>query len=148
MTKGLQECHLCPSHLTLLPALGLPFPLPLQLPHPIAPSEISTFLLRLCWALERGMGWMAEDLLLSPQFSLDSSSSGKSSTSLMRVTRLSSSCAPMLAGVMELDLPLDAKWEFPRDKYGSAQGRDRGCFPQLPQGQQHAGGGWGGLWPP
>ncbi|OXB80999.1 UNVERIFIED_CONTAM: hypothetical protein H355_006082 [Colinus virginianus] len=32
------------------------------------------------------------------QFSLDSSSSGKSSTSLMRVTRLSSSCAPMLAG--------------------------------------------------
>ncbi|KAK4814477.1 hypothetical protein QYF61_020839 [Mycteria americana] len=53
------------------------------------------------------------------QFSLDSSSSGKSSTSLMRVTRLSSSCAPMLAGVMELDLPLDAKWEFPRDKYGA-----------------------------
>lgn len=65
------------------------------------------------------MVWMAEDPCLSPQFSLDSSSSGKSSTSLMRVTRLSSSCAPMLAGVMELDLPLDAKWEFPRDKYGS-----------------------------
>lgn len=87
---------------------------------------------------------MAEDLCLSPQFSLDSSSSGKSSTSLMRVTRLSSSCAPMLAGVMELDLPLDAKWEFPRDKYGAMQDRDWGCCPQLPQGQEHAGGGWGG----
>lgn len=62
---------------------------------------------------------MAEVPCLSLQFSLDSSSSGKSSTSLMRVTRLSSSCAPMLAGVMELDLPLDAKWEFPRDKYGA-----------------------------
>lgn len=91
---------------------------------------------------------MAEDLCLSPQFSLDSSSSGKSSTSLMRVTRLSSSCAPMLAGVMELDLPLDAKWEFPRDKYGAMQGRDRGFSPQLPQGQEHAGGGWGGILPP
>lgn len=66
------------------------------------------------------MGWLMS-LGLSPQFSLDSSSSGKSSTSLMRVTRLSSSCAPMLAGVMELDLPLDAKWEFPRDKYGAGQ---------------------------
>lgn len=66
-------------------------------------------------------GQVAEVLLLSPQFSLDSSSSGKSSTSLMRVTRLSSSCAPMLAGVMELDLPLDSKWEFPRDKYGAAR---------------------------
>lgn len=54
--------------------------------------------------------------MLSPQFSLDSSSSGKSSTSLMRVTRLSSSCAPMLAGIVELDLPLDSKWEFPREK--------------------------------
>lgn len=54
--------------------------------------------------------------VLSLQFSLDSSSSGKSSTSLMRVTRLSSSCAPMLAGVVELDLPLDSKWEFPREK--------------------------------
>jgi len=27
----------------------------------------------------------------------------------------------MLAGVVELDLPLDAKWEFPRDKYGAGQ---------------------------
>lgn len=51
------------------------------------------------------------------QFSLESSSSGKSTTSLMRVTRLSSSCTPMLAGVMEVELPLDSKWEFPRDRY-------------------------------
>lgn len=93
------------------------------------------------------MGWL-RNLCLSSQFSLDSSSSGKSSTSLMRVTRLSSSCAPMLAGVMELDLPLDAKWEFPRDKYGATRGRDRGCSPRLPQGQEHARGAWGGHWPP
>lgn len=90
----------------------------LWLPQPTAPSEsLFAFLLSL---FDPG-AWdgMSEDLCLSPQFSLDSSSSGKSSTSLMRVTRLSSSCAPMLAGVMELDLPLDAKWEFPRDKYGA-----------------------------
>uniref|UniRef100_A0A8C0G344 Fibroblast growth factor receptor n=1 Tax=Bubo bubo TaxID=30461 RepID=A0A8C0G344_BUBBB len=65
------------------------------------------------------------------QFSLDSSSSGKSSTSLMRVTRLSSSCAPMLAGVMELDLPLDAKWEFPRDKLVLGKPLGEGCFGQV-----------------
>ncbi|KFP99159.1 Fibroblast growth factor receptor 4, partial [Haliaeetus albicilla] len=47
----------------------------------------------------------------------------------MRVTRLSSSCAPMLAGVMELDLPLDSKWEFPRDKYGwVGKPLGEGCF--------------------
>ncbi|XP_067160704.1 fibroblast growth factor receptor 4 isoform X2 [Apteryx mantelli] len=65
------------------------------------------------------------------QFSLDSSSSGKSSTSLMRVTRLSSSCAPMLAGVMELDLPLDSKWEFPRDKLVLGKPLGEGCFGQV-----------------
>ncbi|NXU57879.1 FGFR4 factor, partial [Turnix velox] len=65
------------------------------------------------------------------QFSLDSSSSGKSSTSLMRVTRLSSSCAPMLAGVVELDLPLDAKWEFPRDKLVLGKPLGEGCFGQV-----------------
>lgn len=94
------------------------------------------------------MGWL-RSLGLSLQFSLDSSSSGKSSTSLMRVTRLSSSCAPMLAGVMELDLPLDSKWEFPRDKYGTMRGRSGtgGCSLQLPWGWQHVGAGWGGLWP-
>ncbi|XP_053935445.1 fibroblast growth factor receptor 4 isoform X2 [Cuculus canorus] len=68
---------------------------------------------------------------LIQQFSLDSSSSGKSSTSLMRVTRLSSSCAPMLAGVMELDLPLDAKWEFPRDKLVLGKPLGEGCFGQV-----------------
>ncbi|KAI6076876.1 hypothetical protein LUU34_00450100 [Aix galericulata] len=65
------------------------------------------------------------------QFSLDSSSSGKSSTSLMRVTRLSSSCAPMLAGVVELDLPLDSKWEFPRDKLVLGKPLGEGCFGQV-----------------
>ncbi|XP_052541097.1 fibroblast growth factor receptor 4 isoform X4 [Tympanuchus pallidicinctus] len=65
------------------------------------------------------------------QFSLDSSSSGKSSTSLMRVTRLSSSCAPMLAGVVELDLPLDSKWEFPREKLVLGKPLGEGCFGQV-----------------
>lgn len=48
---------------------------------------------------------------------MESNSSGKSSASLMRVARLSSSCSPMLAGVMEFELPYDPDWEFPREKY-------------------------------
>ncbi|KAG8128432.1 hypothetical protein E2320_015265 [Naja naja] len=58
------------------------------------------------------------------QFSLESSSSGKSTTSLMRVTRLSSSCTPMLAGVMEVELPLDSKLVL-----GKPLGE--GCFGQV-----------------
>lgn len=50
------------------------------------------------------------------QYSVESNSSGKSSASLMRVARLSSSCSPMLAGVMEFELPYDPDWEFPREK--------------------------------
>ncbi|XP_038270080.1 fibroblast growth factor receptor 4 isoform X1 [Dermochelys coriacea] len=65
------------------------------------------------------------------QFSLDSSCSGKSNTSLMRVTRLSSSCTPMLAGVLELDLPLDSTWEFPRDKLVLGKPLGEGCFGQV-----------------
>lgn len=110
VTYWLHECHLHLLH--LVHCL-------LQPPRPVALSEgLSAAPLGLCLAPEHRMGWL-RSLGISPQFSLDSSSSGKSSTSLMRVTRLSSSCAPMLAGVMELDLPLDAKWEFPRDKYGA-----------------------------
>lgn len=52
----------------------------------------------------------------SLQYSVESNSSGKSSASLMRVARLSSSCSPMLAGVMEFELPYDPDWEFPREK--------------------------------
>lgn len=51
-----------------------------------------------------------------PQYSVESNSSGKSSASLMRVARLSSSCSPMLAGVLEFELPYDPNWEFPREK--------------------------------
>ncbi|XP_048345580.1 fibroblast growth factor receptor 4 isoform X1 [Sphaerodactylus townsendi] len=65
------------------------------------------------------------------QFSLESSSSGKSTTSLMRVTRLSSSCTPMLAGVMEVELPLDSKWEFPRDRLVLGKPLGEGCFGQV-----------------
>uniref|UniRef100_A0A8C9U5L0 Fibroblast growth factor receptor n=1 Tax=Scleropages formosus TaxID=113540 RepID=A0A8C9U5L0_SCLFO len=53
---------------------------------------------------------------LRRQYSVESNSSGKSSASLMRVARLSSSCSPMLAGVMEFELPYDPDWEFPREK--------------------------------
>lgn len=55
--------------------------------------------------------------ILETQYSVESNSSGKSSASLMRVARLSSSCSPMLAGVMEFELPYDPDWEFPREKY-------------------------------
>lgn len=55
--------------------------------------------------------------ILETQYSVESNSSGKSSASLMRVARLSSSCSPMLAGVMEFELPYDPDWEFLRDKY-------------------------------
>lgn len=51
------------------------------------------------------------------QFSLESRSSGKSSLSLVRGVRLSSSGPPLLAGLVSLDLPLDPLWEFPRDRY-------------------------------
>ncbi|KAE8614914.1 hypothetical protein XENTR_v10008347 [Xenopus tropicalis] len=65
------------------------------------------------------------------QFSLESSSSGKSSAPLIRITRLSSSCAPMLPGVMEVELPLDAKWEFPRDRLVLGKPLGEGCFGQV-----------------
>lgn len=51
------------------------------------------------------------------QFSLESRSSGKSSLSLVRGVRLSSSGPPLLTGLVSLDLPLDPLWEFPRDRY-------------------------------
>lgn len=54
---------------------------------------------------------------LARQFSLESGSSAKSSSSLVRGVRLSSSGPPLLAGLVSLDLPLDPLWEFPRDRY-------------------------------
>ncbi|KAK6475667.1 fibroblast growth factor receptor 4-like [Huso huso] len=68
---------------------------------------------------------------LRRQYSLDSNSSGKSSASLMRVARLSSSCTPMLAGVMEFELPLDPIWEFPRDNLVLGKPLGEGCFGQV-----------------
>lgn len=53
------------------------------------------------------------------QFSLESGSSAKSSSSLVRGVRLSSSGPPLLAGLVSLDLPLDPLWEFPRDRYAA-----------------------------
>ncbi|XP_036606684.1 fibroblast growth factor receptor 4 [Trichosurus vulpecula] len=65
------------------------------------------------------------------QFSLESSSSGKLSSSLVRGGRLSSSCTPMLPGFVELDLPLDAKWEFPRHRLILGKPLGEGCFGQV-----------------
>ncbi|KAI9531963.1 Fibroblast growth factor receptor 4 [Dissostichus eleginoides] len=68
---------------------------------------------------------------LRRQYSVDSNSSGKSSASLMRVARLSSSCSPMLAGVMEFELPYDPVWEFPRENLTLGKPLGEGCFGQV-----------------
>uniref|UniRef100_A0A8C1B8R3 Fibroblast growth factor receptor n=1 Tax=Cyprinus carpio carpio TaxID=630221 RepID=A0A8C1B8R3_CYPCA len=68
---------------------------------------------------------------LRRQYSLESNSSGKSSASLMRVARLSSSCSPMLAGVMEFELPYDPDWEFPRENLTLGKPLGEGCFGQV-----------------
>ncbi|XP_069051408.1 fibroblast growth factor receptor 4 [Lepisosteus oculatus] len=68
---------------------------------------------------------------LRRQYSVESNSSGKSSASLMRVARLSSSCTPMLAGVMEFELPLDPHWEFPRENLTLGKPLGEGCFGQV-----------------
>ncbi|KAJ8348441.1 hypothetical protein SKAU_G00270300 [Synaphobranchus kaupii] len=68
---------------------------------------------------------------LRRQYSVESNSSGKSSASLMRVARLSSSCSPMLAGVIEFDLPFDPDWEFPRDNLTLGKPLGEGCFGQV-----------------
>uniref|UniRef100_A0A7N8YF57 Fibroblast growth factor receptor n=1 Tax=Mastacembelus armatus TaxID=205130 RepID=A0A7N8YF57_9TELE len=68
---------------------------------------------------------------LRRQYSVESNSSGKSSASLMRVARLSSSCSPMLAGVMEFELPHDPEWEFPRDNLTLGKPLGEGCFGQV-----------------
>ncbi|XP_068186814.1 fibroblast growth factor receptor 4 [Antennarius striatus] len=68
---------------------------------------------------------------LRRQYSVESNSSGKSSASLMRVARLSSGCSPMLAGVMEFELPCDPDWEFPRENLTLGKPLGEGCFGQV-----------------
>ncbi|XP_041947880.1 fibroblast growth factor receptor 4 [Alosa sapidissima] len=68
---------------------------------------------------------------LRRQYSVESNSSGKSSASLMRVARLSSSCSPMLAGVMEFELPYDPDWEYPRENLTLGKPLGEGCFGQV-----------------
>lgn len=65
------------------------------------------------------------------QFSRESNSSMKSNASLVRVARLSSSGTPMLAGVVEFELPMDPKWEFHRDKLVMGKPLGEGCFGQV-----------------
>ncbi|XDA76742.1 hypothetical protein R6Z07F_006886 [Ovis aries] len=64
-------------------------------------------------------------------FSLESGSSAKSSLSLVRGVRLSSSGPPLLAGLVSLDLPLDPLWEFPRDRLVLGKPLGEGCFGQV-----------------
>ncbi|XP_030067457.1 fibroblast growth factor receptor 4 isoform X2 [Microcaecilia unicolor] len=59
------------------------------------------------------------------QFSLESRSS------LVRVTGLSSSCDSVLARDMEIELPLDVKWEFPGDRLRLGKPLGEGCFGQV-----------------
>ncbi|KAI4584652.1 hypothetical protein MJG53_020695, partial [Ovis ammon polii x Ovis aries] len=68
---------------------------------------------------------------LTLQFSLESGSSAKSSLSLVRGVRLSSSGPPLLAGLVSLDLPLDPLWEFPRDRLVLGKPLGEGCFGQV-----------------
>ncbi|XP_051027833.1 fibroblast growth factor receptor 4 [Acomys russatus] len=68
---------------------------------------------------------------LARQFSLESGSSGKSSVSLVRGVRLSSSGPPLLSGLVSLDLPLDPLWEFPRDRLVLGKALGEGCFGQV-----------------
>nr|AAB31187.1 fibroblast growth factor receptor 4, FGFR-4 [rats, brain, Peptide Partial, 202 aa] [Rattus sp.] len=68
---------------------------------------------------------------LARQFSLESRSSGKSSLSLVRGVRLSSSAPPLLTGLVSLDLPLDPLWEFPRDRLVLGKPLGEGCFGQV-----------------
>ncbi|XP_048407015.1 fibroblast growth factor receptor 2-like isoform X4 [Stegostoma tigrinum] len=69
---------------------------------------------------------------LRRQVSADSSSSMNSNTPLVRITtRLSSTDAPVLAGVSEYELPEDPKWEFSRDKLTLGKPLGEGCFGQV-----------------
>ncbi|XP_059118249.1 LOW QUALITY PROTEIN: fibroblast growth factor receptor 4 [Peromyscus eremicus] len=68
---------------------------------------------------------------LARQFSLESGSSGKSSLSLVRGVRLSSSGPPLLTGLVSLDLPLDPLWEFSRDRLVLGKPLGEGCFGQV-----------------
>ncbi|XP_040852922.1 fibroblast growth factor receptor 4 isoform X2 [Ochotona curzoniae] len=92
--------------LTVLP--GDPVPPPLLLPESAPPAQPPAL-----------------------QFSLESGSSGKSSSSLVRGVRLSSSGPPLLAGLVNLDLPLDPLWEFPRDRLVLGKPLGEGCFGQV-----------------
>ncbi|XP_041133825.1 fibroblast growth factor receptor 3-like isoform X5 [Polyodon spathula] len=68
---------------------------------------------------------------LKRQVSLDSNSSMNSNTPLVRIARLSSSDGPVLANVLELELPADPKWEFQRTRLTLGKPLGEGCFGQV-----------------
>lgn len=79
------------------------------------------------------------------QFSLESRSSGKSSLSLVRGVRLSSSGPPLLTGLVSLDLPLDPLWEFPRDRY-TEQAKNGGASSRVVPTDLRPGSSWSPGW--
>ncbi|XP_030046958.1 fibroblast growth factor receptor 3 isoform X2 [Microcaecilia unicolor] len=68
---------------------------------------------------------------LKRQVSLESNSSTNSNTPLVRINRLSSGDGPMLANVLELELPADPKWELPRSRLTLGKPLGEGCFGQV-----------------
>ncbi|RXM29887.1 Fibroblast growth factor receptor 3 [Acipenser ruthenus] len=70
-------------------------------------------------------------VLVVVQVSLESNSSMNSNTPLVRIARLSSSDGPMLANVLELELPADPKWEFQRTRLTLGKPLGEGCFGQV-----------------
>nr|XP_033806922.1 fibroblast growth factor receptor 3 isoform X3 [Geotrypetes seraphini] len=67
---------------------------------------------------------------LKRQVSLESNSSTNSNSPLVRINRLSSD-GPMLANVLELELPADPKWELPRSRLTMGKPLGEGCFGQV-----------------
>ncbi|EQB78228.1 fibroblast growth factor receptor 4 [Camelus ferus] len=95
--------------------------------HPRQPATVQK-LSRFPLARQLGLSSLKSVTL---QFSLESGSSAKSSLSLVRGVRLSSSGPPLLAGLVSLDLPLDPLWEFPRDRLVLGKPLGEGCFGQV-----------------
>ncbi|XP_029448457.1 fibroblast growth factor receptor 3 isoform X2 [Rhinatrema bivittatum] len=68
---------------------------------------------------------------LKRQVSLESNSSTNSNTPLVRINRLSSGDGPVLANVLELELPADPKWELLRSRLTLGKPLGEGCFGQV-----------------
>uniref|UniRef100_A0A665TD83 receptor protein-tyrosine kinase n=1 Tax=Echeneis naucrates TaxID=173247 RepID=A0A665TD83_ECHNA len=68
---------------------------------------------------------------VTPEVSVESSSSLQSGMCLMRQFRLSSAATTILVGVSEYELPYDPVWELPRDRLTLGKPLGEGCFGQV-----------------